>query len=120
MWRHAGLFRTREGLTAAVEMLDRARIAGLPSTAQEWRHRNLVTVARLLAHAALRREESRGAHFRADFPERDDRRWRVHVVETKGARDATDITGAKDTEDTKETRDTKDTKDTKDTEEETR
>jgi len=135
MWRHAGLFRTREGLTAAVEMLDRARIAGLPSTAQEWRHRNLVTVARLLAHAALRREESRGAHFRADFPERDDRRWRVHVVETKGARDATDatdITGAKDTKDTraatdaKDTEDTraatdaKDTEDTKDTEEETR
>ncbi len=96
MWRHAGLFRTRERLTAAVEMLDRARIAASPSTMQEWRHRNLVIVARLIAHAALRREESRGGHFRADFPDRDDRRWSIHVV------------------------DGKDTKDTKDTEEEAR
>jgi L-aspartate oxidase len=85
MWRHAGLFRTREGLTAAVEMLDRASTAASPSTTQEWRHRNLVIVARLIARAALRREESRGGHFRADFPERDDARWKIHVVDVGGA-----------------------------------
>jgi len=97
MWRHAGLFRTREGLTAAVEMLDRARIAASPSTMQEWRHRNLVIVAWLIAHAALRREESRGGHFRADFPDRDDRRWSIHVVDAGGS-----AVPAKDAEDTKE------------------
>ena len=48
-----------------------------------WRQRNLVTVARLIARAALRREESRGGHFRADFPERDDVHWQVHAVEVK-------------------------------------
>ncbi len=42
---------------------------------------NLVTVARLIAQAALRREESRGGHFRADFPERNDREWRFHAVD---------------------------------------
>jgi L-aspartate oxidase len=40
-----------------------------------------VTVARLIARAALRREESRGGHFRSDHTGRDDERWRVHVVD---------------------------------------
>ena len=42
------------------------------STVDDWRRRNLVTVALLIARAALRREESRGGHFRQDFPARDD------------------------------------------------
>jgi len=83
MWRSVGLFRTREGLAAAVDMLERAAVSAPPSTADGWRDRNLLTVARLIARAALRREESRGGHFRADFPERDDARWRVHLVDVR-------------------------------------
>jgi L-aspartate oxidase len=85
MWRSVGLFRTREGLTAAVETLERAPVPSSPTTADEWRHRNLVTVARLIARAALRREESRGGHFRADFPERDDVHWKKHIVDMRAA-----------------------------------
>ena len=84
MWKKAGLFRTGEGLSQAVADLDAtyAAISQLgPQTADEWRHLHLVGVARLIAHAALRRRESRGGHFRADFPKRDDNRWRVHVTE---------------------------------------
>jgi L-aspartate oxidase len=87
MWRSVGLFRTREGLQGAVASLDRAyleqreRLHGSEGDANLWRQANLVTAARLVAHAALRREESRGAHFRLDFPARDDERWKVHVVE---------------------------------------
>ena len=44
-----------------------------------WRRASLVTVAALIARAALRREESRGGHFRTDFPARDDLKWKVHV-----------------------------------------
>jgi L-aspartate oxidase len=83
MWQSVGLFRTRERLAAAVVALHEASVvAGVaPSTADGCRQRNLTTVATLIARAALRREESRGGHFREDFPERDDRRWKVHIVD---------------------------------------
>jgi len=42
--------------------------------------RNLIQVARLLATAALMREESRGSHFRLDFPERDDAKFLANIV----------------------------------------
>jgi L-aspartate oxidase len=79
MWRQVGLFRTREGLEAAGATLDRGYQVATTSARQRdvqsaaaWRRFNLLTVARLITHAALRREESRGAHFRDDFPKRDD------------------------------------------------
>jgi L-aspartate oxidase len=81
MWRSAGLFRTRSDLEAAVASLEQAHAHRFRSDAGGWRVRHLVTVARLIARAALRREESRGGHFRADFPHRDDRAWRIHVVD---------------------------------------
>jgi L-aspartate oxidase len=84
MWRRAGLFRDRPGLEVAVATLEEAASAVAHAhTPEARRHRNLVTVARLIARASLRREESRGGHFRADFPARDDARWKVHVVETR-------------------------------------
>jgi len=87
MWRGAGLFRTRDGLSDAVRQLDRCYAESregmdrTTSTAEEWKRFNLLTVARLIARAALRREESRGGHFREDFPARDDLHWRVHLVD---------------------------------------
>jgi L-aspartate oxidase len=81
MWRSVGLFRDRCGLAHAVAVLEAAYAGEYPGDAGGFRQRNLVTVARLIARAALRREESRGAHFRADFPARDDAHWRIHLVE---------------------------------------
>jgi L-aspartate oxidase len=89
MWRSAGLFRTRQGLEEAVRRLERAylaeqaRMRQTPPDGESWRHFNLVTVAKLIASAALRREESRGAHFREDFPARDDRSWKFHMVDRR-------------------------------------
>ena len=45
------------------------------------RVRSIVTVGLMIARAALRREESRGGHFRSDFPNRDDIKWRKHVAD---------------------------------------
>jgi len=81
MWRSVGLFRDRDGLAEAVAALEQPDAAASPASAGEWRHHNLLTVARLIARAALRREESRGGHFRADFPARDDLHWQVHLVD---------------------------------------
>jgi L-aspartate oxidase len=88
MWERVGLFRTREGLQSALSQLETAceaarRTVGgaAPPDVAAWRSLNLKTVARLIARAALRREESRGGHFRQDFPDRDDINWQVHVVD---------------------------------------
>jgi L-aspartate oxidase len=45
-----------------------------------WELQNLLTVARLMIWAALERTESRGVHFRTDFPERDDVHWSKHIA----------------------------------------
>jgi len=90
MWRDVGLFRTRATLEPAVARLTSAylrerRAIDPVSTADAgaWRRFNLLTVAWLVARAALRREESRGGHFREDFPARDDLHWKVHLVDTR-------------------------------------
>ena len=45
-----------------------------------WELQNLLTVARLMIAAALHREESRGTHFRSDFPKPDDAIWTKHLA----------------------------------------
>jgi L-aspartate oxidase len=84
MWRSAGLFRSGPVLADVVATLDRAYARGVlgghDRSQADWRDFNLLTVARLIARAALRRAESRGGHFRSDFPTRDDLHWKVHFV----------------------------------------
>jgi L-aspartate oxidase len=80
MWERVGILRTREGLARALSEFE--QIAGAPLLPGP---RNIVTVATVIARAALWREESRGGHYRLDFPRRDDERWRVHSVTRKGA-----------------------------------
>jgi len=51
---------------------------------QGWELQNLLTVARLMIWAALQRQESRGVHFRSDFPDRDDGNWQRRLVCPQG------------------------------------
>ena len=76
MWNSVGLWREEGLLRSAIEALDEwyAALGGDRS-----RVAALVTVGRLMARAALRREESRGSHARADFPSRDDVKFRIHL-----------------------------------------
>ena len=44
----------------------------------------MLCVARLMIDAAFRREETRGAHYRIEFPQTDNARWRRHVTFQRG------------------------------------
>ena len=67
MWNAVGIERSASGLEACARQLDR----WLPSsdTIQDLETANLLALARVMVAAALARRESRGAHFREDFPE---------------------------------------------------
>ena len=69
-----GVVRWKEGLEKAVARLSELG-KGARGICAYW-----VTTAWLIARAALERTESRGAHFRKDFPQRDDENWSVHIV----------------------------------------
>jgi L-aspartate oxidase len=90
MWQHVGLVRSRDGLTDATRTLSawrdltRTALAINPGDDGLRRVASLVTVGVLIAHAARRREESRGGHFRSDFPQRDDIHWQKHLADVRG------------------------------------
>jgi L-aspartate oxidase len=67
MWDNAGLYRKAADLESAAAALAGWRSSGESVEARE--DGNLLDLARLVVHAALAREESRGAHYRVDFPE---------------------------------------------------
>lgn len=76
----AGAVRNATGLKETLEKL--AQISNKTtqsSSTQSWEASNLLTVSTMIAQAALRREESRGSHWRSDFPQRNDERWLVRI-----------------------------------------
>ncbi len=80
MWERVGILRSRASISRALWEFEQIARAPLRTPS-----RNFLTVATLIARAALWREESRGAHYRTDYPARDDERWRVHSIIRKGA-----------------------------------
>src|SRR5690606_29355848 len=81
MWRHVGLVRNADGLTAALaELNELFREFGKPAPTREAIElANMINAGWLVTRAALEREESRGAHFRSDFP-RLDEKWHCHLL----------------------------------------
>lgn len=86
-WQDLGLVRTPHGLSRAMTFFSEAyaACAGRHDDSLEAAQlRSLVTVAWLMSRAALRREESRGGHYRTDFPDRRDDVWRRHCGDVLG------------------------------------
>jgi L-aspartate oxidase len=82
MSRHVSVVRNAAGLMTAIAELEQVA-SRLPSANAEragWITTNMVTAALAITTAALLREESRGAHFRSDFPERNPALDGVHFI----------------------------------------
>jgi L-aspartate oxidase len=80
-WRCAGIVRDKEGLQhglRSLQVLENDVKPGVPSSASHLETANMLTVASLIIRSAIARLESRGAHYRRDFPERDDERFACH------------------------------------------
>jgi len=77
MWEHAGIDRTARGLRAGLARLETIERRLTPGMTEE---RAMLDTARLIAEAALLRRESRGGHYRSDFP-RDRRKWQGRHIE---------------------------------------
>ena len=80
MWERVGILRSRKQLARALSEFEQIALAPLRPAP-----RNFLTVATAIARSAIWREESRGAHYRIDFPQRDDERWRMHSIIQKDA-----------------------------------
>jgi L-aspartate oxidase len=82
-----GVLRSAESMAAAAEGLAALAVDGLDEHAkgespqvETWEATNLHLVATALTTAARLREETRGCHWREDFPDRDDAHWRRHLT----------------------------------------
>jgi L-aspartate oxidase len=82
MWDKVGIIRQAQTLAQAAVALDRIdrEIASLAPTRSAVEAVNLLTLGRLAVSAAQMRTESRGGHFRSDFPSRDDVYWLRHII----------------------------------------
>lgn len=91
MWRHVAIVRKESGLFRVIENLNEIETGALPeikvSTGDELKKaisiRNKLTMAKIIVKSALFRRESRGAHYRKDFPETNDDEFRKCLVVKK-------------------------------------
>ncbi len=80
MTARVGVLRHAAGLADAAASLDRLASLRADTVDQEsWETTNLLTISAALTDAAALRRETRGSHWREDFPERDDARWAGHL-----------------------------------------
>ena len=97
----AGVLRSADSMRAAADGLAALAAQARHHVTDEkpadprvetWEVTNLHLVATALVNAATRREETRGCHWREDFPDRDDAHWRRHLTTTLSAATGTPVT----------------------------
>lgn len=84
MWTTAGIERDGAGMRKGLALAANWDAATTSPTRDAHERRQMAIVSRLVLHAALAREESRGAHYRADFPHTDDKHWHRRQVFRRG------------------------------------
>jgi L-aspartate oxidase len=81
MWKEVGIVRTRAGMQKAIKTLEEmAPKVAHPKTRRGYEAAYLYATALLVARSAFAREESRGAHYRMEYPDHDDRKFLKHSV----------------------------------------
>ncbi len=83
MWRRAGVERSDEFLCEAEDNIDfwcSYVMAKEFHFREAWELQNMLTLAKIVVVAARQRTESRGVHFRTDFPHPDDAHWKRHIT----------------------------------------
>jgi L-aspartate oxidase len=88
MWDKVGIVRSRKNLTEALEKLQAAtQELPAPTSRRGCEARNIHTAGLLVTRSALARLESRGAHYRTDYPEHENAKFKKHsIVGEKGVR----------------------------------
>jgi len=87
MWRNVGITRKIRPLIETQEIItfwQRYVMDKIFDSPQGWECQNMLTVCQLTAHAAQMRQESRGVHFRSDFPNTDDEHFKKHIEIVRG------------------------------------
>jgi L-aspartate oxidase len=81
-WNHIGIIREGRELISIMERLSSfdKQLSSSELTRKGLQARNIFLISRLIAEAAIKREESRGAHYRSDYPEKLDFVWKVHSI----------------------------------------
>jgi L-aspartate oxidase len=82
MWNGVGIVRSKESLEQAMHKLDQMekQLDFTPGSIEELELKNMLLVAKLITRGALDRTESRGAHYRTDFPKTDNQHWQKHLT----------------------------------------
>ena len=86
MWRNVGIARTAQPLSEAQEIIafwQRYVMDKIFDRPEGWECQNMLIVSGLMARSAQKRQESRGVHFRSDFPETDDEQFKKHIEITR-------------------------------------
>jgi len=85
MWREVGILRRVKELADAIKQLESLELPKSEKAAREAHElRNLHALALLIARSGLAREESRGSHYRSEFPFRNDEDFGKHSLAQRG------------------------------------
>ena len=86
MWRNIGITRSDQPLSEAQEIIrfwQRYVMDKVFDSPKGWECQNMLTASLLIAQSAQKRQESRGVHFRRDFPDTDDEHFKKHIELTR-------------------------------------